>query len=161
VSPSPRRTGRAGNGSPTKRGSIWWDGNRYTARAEWDGNSWDMRPVPGTPPAPVPRPHAKRLARNSMVGLIIAGCVTLAAGATQVEEKPCDVSVKTYTYTDASGTWLPWFVLGLLAVFGVVVWRRWAPRVRWIKTMAVLGVAAAVVTCPVTQSFLSAAECGV
>jgi hypothetical protein len=77
---------------------------------------------------------------------------------TRLEDKACDVGGKTYT--DASDAWLPWFVLGLLALFGVVVWRRWAPGVRWIRTMAVLGVGVAVVTCPVTQLVLSGAECG-
>jgi len=93
-----------------------------------------------------------------MLGLITAGCITLAAGVTRLEDKACDVGGKMYT--DASGAWLPWFVLGLLALLGVAVSRRWAPGVRWIRTMAVLGVVAAVVTCPVTQLLLSGAECG-
>ena len=143
---------------------VWWDGQRYTARAEWDGSSWDMKPVAWTPPTlvprptPAPRPHATRLARSVMVGLITTGCVTLAAGATRVEEKDCDVS--EFTYTDASGAWLPWLVLACLAGFGVMVWRRWAPDVRWIQVSAILGVTAAAVVCPIVVAVAGAANCG-
>lgn len=138
---------------------LWWDGERYTSRAEWDGTSWDIQALLGPPPVQVPRPQASHLAKIAMVGLITAGCVTLAVGATRVEERVCDYGGKTYT--DASGAWLPWFVLAFLATLGVaVVWRRWAPGVRWIKAMAILGVVAAAVTCPVTHFFLAGAECG-
>lgn len=28
---------------------LWWDGKRYTSRAEWDGTEWQVGPVAGPP----------------------------------------------------------------------------------------------------------------
>jgi hypothetical protein len=134
---------------------LWWDGVHYLYRASWSGTSWEVQPVPAPLTA---RPHATRRARNTMIGLIITGSVLLVAGGTQVEEKDCGVS--DFTYTDASGAWLPWLVLACVASFGVLVWRRWARDVRWIEASAISGVVFAAVTCPVLAATIGAMNCG-
>lgn len=144
----------------------WWDGERYSARADWEGTSWDVTSVPETPPTRAPRPHATRLAWTAMLGLIFSGCAALVVGATKLEERNCSISDSTrpgggqLTYTDASGAWLPWLVLFYLAGFGLVVWRWWAPDVRWIKVMSILGIVVAILVCPVVVFGAGAMNCG-
>ena len=137
---------------------LWWDGKQYTT--EWDGTSY----VPlSTAPGPVgrgpraPRPRASVAARSTMIGVVVLGCMVLWWGWTRTEERQCELS--NFTYTETSGLWLPWLVLLVLASLGMVVSKRAAPGVRWIKELATIGLVASLVTFPGFVACAGAMNC--
>jgi hypothetical protein len=46
------------NWIPEQRIHLWWDGERYTARADWDGAQWQVSQIPvSSEPVRTPREH--------------------------------------------------------------------------------------------------------
>ena len=137
---------------------LWWDGDRYTSLAEWDGTSWSYKECP--PPAP--RPPATPFARNAVIGLALSGCAVLAWGGLRYanqEPQQCEGNA-LQTYYGVGPLWLPWLVLLVLAISGYLVWRRRAPQVRWVSTMAHIGVVVTALTCPVVAFLVEGMNCG-
>jgi hypothetical protein len=140
---------------------LWWDGNQYTTRADWDGSTWTYF----TPPKQ--RARATWPVRISMFVLAIPWFAVLIWGPTQLEEKPCFPSgssgsapSSTFTYTDVSGAVVPWFALLYLTIMGLLIWLAGAEDVRWIKRTMIGAVVVTALTCPLLIASCGAMNCG-
>jgi hypothetical protein len=137
---------------------LWWDGQRYTHSADWDGTSWSCKAYP--PPAPTL--PATPFARNTIIGLALTGCAVLVWGYLRYADqgpKQCEGNA-LQTYYGVGPLWLPWLVLLVLAISGYLVRQRRARRVRWISTMAHMGVVVTLLTFPVVAFLLEGMNCG-
>jgi hypothetical protein len=157
---------------PQQRVHLWWDGERYTWRADWDGSEWHVEPVTKPtrrdPPPPAqaaaeakPQIPASRAVRIWMKVLIVAFWAGLVWFAMQTENKQCfPEGPATLTYTDVSNAVGPWLLLVGLASVGVCTWLWFAEEVAWVKKVAIAGVVVTVVTCPVLVACAGAMNCG-
>jgi hypothetical protein len=152
--------------NPGDSGVLWfWDGQRWSHPAPAPG--WHDDPTePGTSRywsgsmwTRIRRPASRR-ARTAMLGLVTAGCVTLVWGFLVARENGAASYPPGYECTEAyigdqiEGTWLPWLVLVALGVAGLIIWRKYGVSDPEMKTPAVLGVIAMIVTCPVLAMFI-------
>jgi hypothetical protein len=146
---------------------LWWDGERYTAQADWDGAQWEVGAVETITPTERVRP-ASFPARAMMSLLVVAGCAALFWGGYVYGQNPASsypVEMWEYYCADenidliAEGLWVPWLVLVVVGGAIVVTWRRLGPNDRWLRIPAICALIALVVTCPIVALFVQSANC--